>query len=60
VINEDFPKFDRARNGPALLYDYNKMVEDFGIRFAMDYNLEFVITRSAAPSGRGSWRAGAA
>ncbi|MBI2087423.1 MAG: NAD(P)-dependent oxidoreductase [Deltaproteobacteria bacterium] len=54
VITEDYPKFDRE--DPRFIPYYtltNKMVEYFGIRFAMDYNLEFVITRFGSTFGPG-------
>jgi UDP-glucose 4-epimerase len=54
VITEDYPKFDRQ--DPQFIPYYtltNKMVEYFGIRFAMDYDMEFVITRFGSTFGPG-------
>jgi nucleoside-diphosphate-sugar epimerase len=54
IITEDHPKFDREFPGYIPYYSCtNKMVEYFGIRFAMDYGLEFVITRFGSTWGPG-------
>ncbi len=45
-ITEDWPKFDRQERSFVPFYSTtNKMVEYFGIRMAMKYNLEFIILR---------------
>ena len=54
VISEDFPRFDRADQRYIPFYTVtNKMVEDFGIRFSMTYDMEFVITRMGSTYGPG-------
>ena len=54
MITNDHPKFDREFPGYIPYYSLtNKMVEYFGIRFAMDFNMEFVITRFGSTWGPG-------
>lgn len=54
VISEDYPKFDREDPKHIPYYTVtNKMVEYFGIRFAMDFDMEFVITRFGNTFGPG-------
>ncbi len=57
-MTEDWPKFDREENTYVPFYSTtNKMVEYFGIRMAMKYNLEFVIMRFGQVWGPGKMAA---
>jgi UDP-glucose 4-epimerase len=53
-ITEDYPKFDRKTQDHIPFYSTtNKMVEYFGIRFAMQNHMEFVILRFGSTWGPG-------